>query len=249
MTAERARKDGPKVAFWLETASQAACEIGALLGYELVLLDMEHGVLSLEAADRLIPHCKGLGLTVYSRVAAPERVPIQHALDSGADGVILPQIENVRHAREATAFAKYPPLGTRGMGFSRTMDYGATPADFTDAENRRTKCYAMIETPGALADVEAIVALDTVDGLFLGPFDLSLTRGRGVFQSASDDEADARRIGEAAAAAGKPWALPAPDPQAFAFACDHGAEFVSVSDDLTALRAGFQQGLAHAKRG
>lgn len=249
MTAESARKDGPSVAFWLETPSQAACEIGALVGYQLMLLDMEHGVLSVEAADRLIPHGKGLGLTVYSRVAAPERVPIQYALDSGADGVIVPQIRNAQHAREATAFAKYPPLGTRGIGFSRTMDYGETPPDFVDTENRRTKCYAMIETPGALAEVEAIVALDTVDGLFMGPFDLSLTRGRGPFQSTPEDEADARRIGEAAAAAGKHWGMPVGDLEAFKFSADLGAEFVSVADDLSALRAGFAQALADATSG
>jgi 4-hydroxy-2-oxoheptanedioate aldolase len=239
----------PQIAFWLETASQAACEIAALVGYRIVLLDMEHGVLSLEAADRLIPFCQRLGLVVYSRVAAAERVPIQHALDAGADGVILPQVRDARHAREVAAFAKYPPLGSRGIGYSRTMDYGATPAGFVEAENRRTRCYAMIETTGALAEVDAIAALTTVDGLFIGPSDLSLARGRGAYRATPADVADARRVAAAAAAARKPWAMPAPDPRVLAFAARHGAGFVTVSDDLTALRVGFAQGLAKAKGG
>jgi 2-dehydro-3-deoxyglucarate aldolase/4-hydroxy-2-oxoheptanedioate aldolase len=247
MTSKRTAAKRPEIAFWLETASQAACEIAALVGYRIVLLDMEHGVLSLEAADRLIPFCRGLGLVVYPRVAAAARVPIQHALDAGADGVILPQIRDARHAREVAAFAKYPPLGSRGIGYSRTMDYAATPAGFVDAENRRTRCYAMIETTGGLAEVEAIAALATVDGLFIGPSDLSLARGRGTYRATPADVADARRVADAAAAVRKPWAMPAPDPRVLAFATRHGARFVTVSDDLTALRVGFAHGLAPVK--
>lgn len=237
-----------KLAFWLETANQAACEIARLVGYDIVVLDMEHGVLTLDVADRIIPHCRGLGLTVYSRVASADRVAIQHALDSGADGVILPQLRDAGHAREATAFAKYPPQGARGMGYNRTMHYGDTPADYVARENRRTRCYAMIETMGALGEVAAIAALDTVDGLFIGPSDLSLDRGRGIFRAAPEDVADVRRIAEAARAAGKPWAMPAPGTTMFDLARALGVEFVTVCDDLTALRTGLTRGIDVARR-
>lgn len=239
----------PALAFWLETASQAACEIAALVGYRIVILDMEHGVISQAAADRLIPHCKGLGLTVYSRVAAAERVPIQHALDSGADGVVLPQIRDAAHARAATACAKYPPLGTRGVGYSRTMSYDAVGAGFFEAENRRVLCHPMIETAGAFAEVAAIAALPTVDGLFIGPSDLSMARGRGLYRETPEDRADVEAIAAAARAAGKSWGMPAPSPTAFALAGRLGAAYVTVSDDLTALRLGLAQGLAVTKGG
>lgn len=235
----------PKLGFWLETPNQAACEIAALVGYHVVLFDMEHGILSVESADRLIPYCRRLGLTVYSRVAAADRVAIQHALDAGADGVILPQIRDLEHARETTAFAKYPPRGVRGMGWSRIMDYDSTPPDFVERENRRTSCYAMIETPGALAEAARIAALPTVDGLFVGPSDLSLSRGRGLYRASPDDTADVSSVAEAAAAVGKPWAMPAPDPDLARFAAQNGAAFITVSDDLTALRLGLAQGLAN----
>lgn len=236
----------PALGFWLEYPSLPACEIAAGLGYAAVVFDLEHGVISQEQADALTLACKKLGLTVYSRVSAAERVPIQHALDSGVDGVILPQIAGLTHAREATACAKYPPLGTRGVGYSRTMGYGATPPGFFAEENRIRRCFAMIETPGALAEAEAIAALDTVDGLFAGPSDLSMTRGRGPFAASDDDLADLGRIAAAAAARGKLFALPAPGRKMFEFACRHRAAFVTVSDDLTALRLGLAQGLAVA---
>lgn len=236
----------PALAFWLEYPSLPACEIAAGLGYAAVIFDLEHGVISQAKADSLALTCKKLGLAVYSRTAASERVPIQHALDSGVDGVILPQIAGLDHARAAAACAKYPPLGTRGVGYSRTMRYAATPAGFFAEENRRCLCFAMIETPGALADVEAIASLDTVDGLFAGPSDLSMTRGRGPFAASDDDLADLGRIAAAAASRGKLFALPAAGQKMFEFACRHHAAFVTVCDDLTALRLGFARGLAVA---
>jgi 2-keto-3-deoxy-L-rhamnonate aldolase RhmA len=244
----RATRKGraPALAFWLEYPSLPACEIAASLGYRIAILDMEHGVFSREAADSLVFACRKLGLIVYSRVATAERVPIQHALDSGVDGVILPQITDLAHAEVATALAKYPPLGSRGVGYSRTMKYAGVARGFFAAENRRTACFAMIETPGALRDVAAIVRLATVDGLFIGPADLSMTRGRGAFRASREDFADFRKVAGAAKSAGKPWAIPAPGRVVFAFASRQQASFVTVGDDLSALRTGLAQGLVVA---
>jgi 4-hydroxy-2-oxoheptanedioate aldolase len=233
----------PALAFWLEFASLPACEIAARLGYAAVIFDHEHGMIPREAADQLSLACKRIGLTVYSRVASADRVAIQHALDSGVDGVILPQIAGLAHAQEATAYSKYPPRGTRGVGYSRTMNYGAIEPGFFEAENRRSICLPMIETPGALAEVEAIALLDTVDGLFVGPSDLSMTRGRGAFRATDKDLADLGTVAAAAAKAGKMWALPAPGRKVFDFAVRHKAALVTVCDDLTALSMGFARGL------
>jgi len=238
----------PQVGFWLEYPSLPACEIAARVGYDAVIFDLEHGVIAQERADQLALACKRIGLSVYSRVAAADRVPIQHALDSGVDGVILPQITGLAHAKAASAFAKYPPLGTRGVGFSRTTRYGATPPGFFDAENRRSLCLPMIETPGALADVEAIASLATVDGVFVGPSDLSMTRGRGAFAATEGDLADLATIARAAQNTGKIWGLPAPEPKLFEFVVNHGAALITVSDDLSALGFGLAQGLSVAGR-
>jgi 2-dehydro-3-deoxyglucarate aldolase/4-hydroxy-2-oxoheptanedioate aldolase len=236
----------PALGFWLEYASLPACEIAARLGYGAVIFDLEHGVIPQEDADRLAFACKKLGLAVYSRVGSADRVQIQHALDSGVDGVILPQIASASHAREVTAYAKYSPLGTRGVGYSRTMSYGGVMPGFFEAENRRALCFPMVETVGALAEVHAIAALDTVDGLFVGPSDLSMARGRGAFAATEEDLSDIGAIAAAAAKANKLWALPAPGRKVFDFAIRHGAALVTVCDDLTALGIGFAQGLAVA---
>jgi 2-keto-3-deoxy-L-rhamnonate aldolase RhmA len=240
----------PDLAFWLERPSIAACEIAQLLGYKTVVLDMEHGAIGEEACDAIVVLSRAIGLQCIIRVAAPTRLLIQQALDYGADAVMLPQLENLEHAREACAYAKFPPLGTRGVGYSRIMKYGAytnVDDEFFGAQNRRTQCLAMIETAGAFRDCEAIAGLATVDGLFVGPSDLSLARGRGSFKFSQDDIADFTAVATAAKKSGKVFGLPAPGARPFALAMEQGASFVTVCDDITALRVGLESGLKVAE--
>jgi 2-dehydro-3-deoxyglucarate aldolase len=232
------------VGFWLMTANLHVCEISKEVGYDIVVLDLEHGTWNPESVDRAIALGKAVGLTVYARVGGAERVPIQAALDAGADAVIVPQIRNAEHARAAASYAKYPPVGTRGIGHSRINRYGGFSAEFLDAENRRTQCIVMIETQEAFDDVERIAAVPAIDGLFIGPGDLSLTRGRGLNRDTPADAADHRRIVDAARAAGKAWSMAAGHPRRRRFATELGAAFITTTDDLSAVRAGLAADLA-----
>ena len=230
----------PQWAFWLESDSQKACEIARLAGFDIVIFDMEHGILDEAALDRLVPLCQGLGLAPYVRVSEAAQPRVQAALDIGARAVILPQIRDLDHAGGAARFAKFPPLGLRGMGYSRTMGYAGPGDGFVAAENRERLCYAMIETPGALAAAAEIAALPFVDGLFVGPSDLSLTRGRGVFSCSDQDVADMRVVAAAAQGAGKSWAAAAGHREYRLQATRHAPAFLAIADDLSALAAGFR---------
>ena len=230
----------PDMAFWLMTPNEDACEIASILGYGTAIIDMEHGTFNHTSAAHIIAVCKALQLRVFTRVDSAERVPIQHALDFGSDGVILPQIADLAHARRATSFAKYPPLGARGYGGGKTVRYLPAPRHFVEAENRRVSCWAMIETITALADVEKIAALETVDGLFIGPNDLSLARGRGEYTADGGDHEDIARIAKAATARGKPWAMPIASRKDRDFACGLDISFMAITDERTALRHGLE---------
>lgn len=229
-----------ELAFWLESDSQKACEIARLAGFDIVIFDMEHGILDELVLDRLIPFCSGLGLSSYVRVSEATQPRIQLALDIGAEGVILPQIRDLAHAEAVAQFTKYPPVGLRGIGYSRTMSYDAPTEGYIAAENRDRLCYVMIETPGALASVAQIAGLPFVDGLFIGPSDLSLTRGRGVFQASPADIDDLRMIAAAARQAGKRWAAAAGHPGYRKEALALDPAFIAAADDLSALAAGFR---------
>ena len=246
MTTMRMKPVSPGLGFWLEGPNDAACEIARLLGYSTVIVDMEHGAFEIGEAAHVVALCRALGLEVFTRVASPERVPIHQALDSGADGVILPQIGDLEHAQQSAAFAKYPPLGTRGWGGGRTVKYVATPEHFIETENRRARCYAMIETAAALEDVEEIARLATLDGLLIGPYDLSLSCGRGEYLADGRGHEDFARIAEAARAAGKPWGMVVNSALDRAFARSQGAELLVITDDISALREGLSAAFQNA---
>jgi 2-dehydro-3-deoxyglucarate aldolase/4-hydroxy-2-oxoheptanedioate aldolase len=230
-----------KSAFWLESDNQKACEIAHLAGYQTVIFDMEHGTLAEPLLDRLIPFCNGIGLETYVRVCEATQPHIQMALDIGATGVILPQIRDLAHAEVAASFTKYPPRGARGLGYSRIQQYGAATDGFIEAENRLRQCYVMIETAEAFAQAAQIARLDCVDGLFVGPADLSLARGRGVFAARPEDIADMNEVATVAKAAGKLWAVAAGNAVYRKAALALAPSFASSADDLSALLSGFRQ--------
>lgn len=230
--------------FWIESFNTLAMEIAPRVGLSTAVLDMEHGGgMTASGADSMILVGRSLGLRVLVRVADGSRVAVQHALDSGANGVIIPQIDSAGEAAHASRFCKYPPFGARGIGYGRTM-YDGIGADFIEIENQRTECWIMIETAAALDAAGEIAALPCVDGLFVGPADLSLARGRGLYADTEADREDHRRVADAVRAAGKLWAMPAPTAALAHFARAEGASLVVIADDVTALRRGFEAALA-----
>ena len=229
----------PQLGAGLSDSNTAVAEIVAKIGYDFVILDIEHGPFDLVTLERFIPLVKGLGLTVLAKVLVPERGAIQQALDFGADGVIIPHIENVEHARAITGLAKFPPLGDRSAAGGRTVGYGGFSDEWYRNADATTLVFPMIEDAGAFDDVEAILALDTVDGVFIGPTDLSLRRGRGSYSRTEEDFADIAHIAACAAAAGKPWVLPAWSEAEKKLALEHGASFIALQMVHEAIVQGF----------
>ena len=228
-----------RYAVWLSDPSFAAAEIARGLGYGAAVLDIEHGAFGLADLERYVPFLRALGMEVLAKVLGPERGPIQQALDFGADAVVIPHVESAAHAKAVTVFAKFPPLGDRSFAGGRTTGYGT----FTDAwvaeQDRATRCLPMIEDLGAIQEVEAILALDTVDGVFVGPSDLSLRRDRGAYTRSESDFADLARVAAAAVAVGKPWVLPAWSREEKEFAARHGVGQLALIMQHGALAAGF----------
>lgn len=230
----------PLYGCWLQTPSPWVCEILASIGFDAVFVDGEHGILTHESIDPIVALARSLKLQVFYRVAIADRPHIQQALDSGADALVLPQIRDLAQAREVTEYAKYPPLGSRGMGIPRSLNYQETPPTFVLDENRRTKCFVMIETQKSFEDAARIAALPTVDGLFMGPYDLSLARDRGQYQASEADRKDAEHIAIAATSAKKLLGMPAFQQSDFAFARKHRAHVITIADDISVLVEGLK---------
>lgn len=226
------------IALWMSQPHFGYLEIARACGVKSLVLELEHGTFDLSTLDQFLAFTRALGMPVITKIIAPNAESIQQALDFGSDGVVVPHILGVDHAREVTKAAKYPLTGVRSYAGGRVFGY-ARPATETFArENARTKCYAMIETAESLADVEKIVALETVDGLFPGPSDLALSRGRGAYAFNDEDRADLRRVAKAARDAGKEWVMPAWTPAERRFAREEGASLLVVATQTMTLRAG-----------
>ncbi len=226
------------IALWMSQPHFSYLEIARTCGFSSFVLELEHGTFDLSTLDQFLAFTKAQGLSTLTKVLAPTSEAIQQALDFGSDGVIVPHILGVEHAKQVTKAAKYPLVGTRSYTGGRIFGYARPATDAFEKENKRTKCFAMIETAESLADVEKIVALDTVDGLFPGPSDLALARGRGAYAFNDDDRADLRRCAAAARAAGKPWIMPAWTEAERRFAQDEGAAMLVVATQNMTLRQG-----------
>ncbi|MGB3355002.1 MAG: aldolase/citrate lyase family protein [Mycobacterium sp.] len=231
--------DRPSVSIWLTEPSAAAVEMGSLAGYDTVVLDIEHGLFDLRALDWIIPLIRAKGMRVIAKVLGPERGPIQQALDFGADAVAIPHITSAEHAAQICGFAKFPPLGDRSFAGGRTSEYRGFTDDWVSAQDRKTQCYPMIEDASAFDDIHQILNLPVVDGIFIGPSDLSLRRERGAYGVTEADLADIRHLARAANAAGKPWLLPAWSEAEQRLAVEEGAHTVVATMQYGAMLAGF----------
>jgi 4-hydroxy-2-oxoheptanedioate aldolase len=227
-----------RLIFWLSHPQVPYVEVLRSMGLRRLLLDLEHGAYDLRELDRFLALTKALGFTVLCKTVAPTTEAIQQALDFGADGVVVPHLGNLAHARAVLAAGKFPPRGVRSYSGGRSAGYTRATGTYFEDTDRRVQTWAMIETAESLADVEAIAALDTVDGLFPGPSDLALARGRGAYTFTDDDRADLTRVAQAARVAGKPWIMPAWTSPERLFAVAEGAEQMIVASQHGVVRAG-----------
>jgi 2-keto-3-deoxy-L-rhamnonate aldolase RhmA len=150
-------------------------------GLDFVMLDMEHGSYSLETIADFCKVARGSGLGCFVRVPELARGYVSRALDCGANGVMVPMVETVEQAQDLAAWAKYAPLGKRGLGGSGGhTDFagiGAKVKQFMAEANDNTLAIAQIETAGAIEAIEEIAAVAGIDVLLIGPNDLSISLG------------------------------------------------------------------------
>lgn len=191
---------------FFHTGSALVMEAIGLSGMDYVIIDKEHSQISVETAADMIRAAEARDLTPFVRIKEISRSSVLKLLDLGAKGLIVPAVGGVDDVKKLVEYSKYPPLGNRGMAMCRGADFGlnALPLDEHWALlNRETLMIPMCETTECLESIEEIAALDGVDGIFIGPCDLSIALGRpGDFDDPKVNEAF-ERVVTACKAAGK----------------------------------------------
>jgi len=210
----------------------------AAAGFDWLCLDQQHGLLD---RARLAEIMRGIGdgpPEIAVRVAALDAAEIGFALDVGATIVIIPMIEHADDARAAVNAGLYPPRGRRSWGPIAPLWMRDAP---TAAEaNDRTRVWAMIETRGALEQLDEILQVDGLDGVFLGPNDLSLALGTTLDALLADSRSDAPlpRIVAACRRAGLALGAYGADAGRTARLAELGFEFIAVTTDVAIVDAG-----------
>jgi 2-dehydro-3-deoxyglucarate aldolase/4-hydroxy-2-oxoheptanedioate aldolase len=218
--------------------------IAAAAGAEFLVLDQEHTGWTLETAKTIFAAARAHDVVPMVRVPSTQYHLIAHALDVGAMGVMVPMVESAGQAREIVASAKYPPLGRRGVGllYSDQVVDGSVPATL-EAANREVLVIAQIETAAGVENVEAIAAVDGIDVLWIGHFDLTASLGiPGEFESPRFREA-VDRVLAACLHAGKPLGIMVTTPQDGLRVREEGFRAIGYGDIWlfeNALRAGIE---------
>ncbi len=161
----------------LTLPSTAVAEILADAGFEWLFIDGEHG--PLETADiAAVLQAVSHKTACLVRVPAAAEVPVKKVLDLGADGIIVPQVNTPEQAAEVVRWSRYAPAGSRGVGLGRAHGYGYRFADHLAKANDEVAVVVQAEHARAVENIEAIVAVEGVDAVLIGPYDLSASLGR-----------------------------------------------------------------------
>lgn len=162
---------------WITIPHQAVIDILAEAGFDWLTIDLEHTAIDYNELQILIGFIQARGMAALVRVSKNEEVVIKRALDAGADGIIVPMICSAAEAKQAVEFAKYPPIGKRGVGLNRAQRYGWAFEEYKDWVRDHLVVIAQIEHIDGVKNIDEIISTDGIDGIIIGPYDLSGSLG------------------------------------------------------------------------
>lgn len=162
---------------WIQFGHPGIAEVLANAGFDWIAADMEHSDIGIQEFAGLCRGMHGRGSIPMARVRENAVLDIRQTLDMGAQGVIVPLVNDASDARRAVAAAKYPPAGIRGFAFHRNNDYGASFDEYVCNANDDVLVIVMVESKEAVKNIDEILDVDGVDGIFIGPYDMSGSYG------------------------------------------------------------------------
>ena len=248
--AERLSQGGPAFSAWCGLPEPSIAGLLAREAFDAVTFDMQHGAIDYAAVVRAIPLVAAAGKPAMARIPIGEFATASRLLDAGASAIIAPMINTIEDARRLAAATKFPPAGERSWGPAGALALtGMAVPDYFSAANGFSLALAMVETREALAIVDDILGVPGIDGIFLGPSDLSIALSNGASLDAASPEVDralVHALGRAKAA-GKLAGVYAHSGERAAEVARHGFHLVTIASDSTLLRVGAQATLKAAR--
>jgi 4-hydroxy-2-oxoheptanedioate aldolase len=232
------RAGKPAINGWLSIANSFTAEIMTAQGYDSLTVDLQHGIIDYQSAIGMLQAMRAGTVTPMARVPWLDAGIVMKVLDAGALGVICPMVNSREEAERLVSYVRYPPRGVRSFGPTRAA-FSAGPGYGPDADEE-ILCFAMIETEGAMRNLDAICATPGLDGVYIGPADLTLGLTGRAYRTGFDREepemiAAIRRILTTAHEAGIRAALHTGSAEYAAKAIGWGFDLVTVSNDVRLL--------------
>ena len=234
--AERLRKCEKISAAWAQLTSNMSAEILAEAGFEVIVPDMEHAPYTLESLVSVLQAIKANDCFAMVRAPWNDAVLIKQILDCGAHGVHVPYVSTAEEAEYAVKCCKYPLQGIRGLASSqRATCYGMKKQEYFAAANRDIIVMTAIETPEGVENIDKIASVDGLDGIFIGPSDLSTSMGHFFNPKAPEVQEDIHKVECVVKVKGKFLATIAPNIDAAAALYDRGYSLVYFLSDVGAV--------------
>lgn len=173
------KKGGCVVGSWIQIPHPVCAEIMAHAGFDFLCVDIEHGIVDIETVSNLFRAIEATNKDVVPMVRLPgnDYSITRRYIDAGAKGIFVPMVNSREDAEEAVRSAKYPPEGERGVGFCRANLYGIKFDQYIKKANDDILIVAQIEHVKAVENIEEILTTPGIDGVFIGPYDLSASMG------------------------------------------------------------------------
>lgn len=229
---------------WAGLGSEAAVEMASSSGFDWILIDCEHGVAGYEALPGLLRSLTGSESTSLVRVPNADDMSIfKRVLDAGVEGVLVPQVYTANQVKNIVSACRYPPQGTRGIAGGRAHKYGADFKDTLQRSNAEILVFVQIETREAIENLDEILAVAGLDGVLVGPADLSAALGQTLNFDTPEFYAAIASILSATKRAGKPAGFYCNNPEEAKARIAQGFQFVNICNDLSILLQGFSKSL------
>lgn len=174
---EKLKKKDVSIGSWLSLANGTVAEIMTKAGCEWICLDMEHSCIGISDVEELFRTIEANGSVPLVRMPSNDPVLAKRLMDAGCYGIIVPMVNTVEEAKLAVQSIKYPPEGIRGVGLYRAQEFGNKFEEYKNTSNDESLVIVQIEHIDGVNNAEAICSVSGVDGMFIGPYDLSCSLG------------------------------------------------------------------------
>jgi len=237
-------RGSPVIGTFVGLQSPNVAELMGHAGFEYVVIESEHNALDSADIEHMMMAIGNTGAVPVVRIPSSDKVYIQRALDTGAQGIVVPSVTNAEEAGSIVAATKFPPNGTRSWGPLRASKYTFDNVEYFHESDENILVILIIETRGALDNLEEIASVPGVDVLFLGPWDMCLSLGLNPLdQPHKEIDSVMKNIIKVSDKNTTVAGGGASTPDDIASMIDSGAKFISYGPDYSLLSRAAKEGI------